>query len=414
MKKFYSLLAGIMVLGTAHAQLDTVTRFNQVIQDLQTFDNKLFIGGNFTENEGSTCYWSAYYDGNNITRHTTLIGGIGIRNFAVFDNELYNVGAMDFGFSTGVGLWNGTGWTDGGSTNYSHSTIYSDISFLYVESDDGVIRSKVAGGNFLPFYDFAGTGGLQSIQRYGNMVIFAGSFAAIGGVSANNIAQWDGGGWLPMGDGLNNNAGSMALYNGELYVAGSFTLAGTTVVDGIAKWDGTNWTDVGGGLAGSSGSSGINDMIVFNGLLYVSGRFDMIGGQTADDFAYWDGSSWTGINLPHPELSLRSMTIYDGELYLGGWDFNTSRLYRYLGGVGVPDYHDQLKLSVFPNPSDGLYTIQLDNNDPEFEYVVFNSVGQEVQTGNTARVDLSNQEAGLYYLRVVSGKSTATEKLIKH
>jgi hypothetical protein len=38
------------------AQWVQVGQFNQFINDLQTFDGKLFVGGSFTQFEGNTCY----------------------------------------------------------------------------------------------------------------------------------------------------------------------------------------------------------------------------------------------------------------------------------------------------------------------------------------------------------------------
>ncbi|HIN39430.1 MAG TPA: hypothetical protein EYM84_04075 [Flavobacteriales bacterium] len=66
---------------------------------MKSFDGKLFMGGNFTNNENSTCYWSAYYNGISITRHTSLIGGGGVRALDAFDGELYAAGDMQHGFS---------------------------------------------------------------------------------------------------------------------------------------------------------------------------------------------------------------------------------------------------------------------------------------------------------------------------
>ena len=414
MKKAYLVVAALSAIMSANAQLDTVTFFNQVIQDIKTFDGKLFIGGNFTQNEGSTCYWSAYYNGSSVSTHTSLIGGGGVRQFEVFDNTLYNAGTMDFGGVLGVGEWTGSTWNDGGSINYSHSTIYADVNELYVESDNGLIRSKTAGGNWTTFYDFAGNGGIGGIVRYGSNLIFCGSFTDVNGVTASNIAQWDGSNWSPLGAGLDGSAGKMVVYNNELYVAGDFTLAGSTVVDGIAKWDGSAWSDVGGGLTGGSFASGINDMIVHNNLLYVVGRIDVIGGQTADDFAYWDGSNWTGINYPHPESTMRCIEVYNNEIYIGTFDFTKSRLYRYLGGVGIAENTLENAVSVSPNPSNGIFNLELDDYSKEINYTVVNSMGQQILTGNDSVIDLTNHESGIYYLQIISGESTKTIKLAKN
>lgn len=71
------------------------------------------MGGNFTKLEGQISYWSAYYDGNSFTRHTVMLGGTGVRMFEVFNGSLYNVGAIQYGSSLGVGEWTGSTWTIG-------------------------------------------------------------------------------------------------------------------------------------------------------------------------------------------------------------------------------------------------------------------------------------------------------------
>lgn len=413
MKKTYLLFCGLISAINASSQLDTVTYFNQVIKDIQVFDNNLHIGGNFTQNEGSTCYWSAYYNGSSVTRHTNLIGGSGVRGLEVFDNQLYNVGAMDFGGTVGVGVWDGYSWDDAGSTNYSHSTIYADVNDLYIESDNGLIRKKTASGSWTLFYDFAGVGGIGSIIRYGANLIFGGSFTSVNGVSASNIAQWNGSNWSALGTGLNGSVGAMEVYNNELYVTGTFTLAGSTAVTNIAKWNGTSWADVGAGLAGASFGNGISDMIVHDNKLFVVGRFDLIGGQVADDIAWWNGSTWTGVNYPHPELSLTCIEVFNNEIYIGSFDFSKSRLYRYMGGVGLTENEMKNSVEIYPNPSKGIYTIKLPKNQSSVQFKVVNNVGQEILSGEGVIVDLTNQEAGIYYCNIFNNSGYSVIKLIK-
>jgi hypothetical protein len=70
-KKITLLLSFSIVLFTnAFAQQwDTVANFNSYIMCLKSFNNKLFIGGDFTNSTNNTddCYWSAYFVGNSLT-----------------------------------------------------------------------------------------------------------------------------------------------------------------------------------------------------------------------------------------------------------------------------------------------------------------------------------------------------------
>ena len=60
----------------------------------------------------------------------------------------------------------------------------------------------------------------------------------------------------------------------------------------IAVWDGTSWSDVGGGLGSDAYS-----LAIFDGALYVGGRFDNAGGDAgADRVAKWDNSTWSELD----------------------------------------------------------------------------------------------------------------------
>src|SRR5262245_22049552 len=63
-----------------------------------------------------------------------------------------------------------------------------------------------------------------------------GDFTQLGGVSARNIARWDGVAWSPLGSGFSQPYSCFALAfdgSGGLFAGGAF---------GLAKWDGTSWT----------------------------------------------------------------------------------------------------------------------------------------------------------------------------
>ncbi len=69
--------------------------------------------------------------------------------------------------------------------------------------------------------------------------------------------------------------------------------------------------------------------------------------------------------------------------------------------------------SVFPIPTQGPVTITA---DALLEVTVFSATGQEVlrrqTSGNEARLDLSNQDSGLYFVRVRTGQGTQIKKVV--
>ena len=71
-----------------HAQWKDETTFGQVITDLKVYNDELFIVGGFLKREGSTCFWSARYDGNSFTNQT--LAQIELwNNSDQYDNEVY-------------------------------------------------------------------------------------------------------------------------------------------------------------------------------------------------------------------------------------------------------------------------------------------------------------------------------------
>jgi hypothetical protein len=121
----------------------------------------------------------------------------------------------------------------------------------------------------------------------------AGKFASIGGVTASNIAKWNGTTWSALGSGTNDVVYALAIYDdgaGEkLYAGGTFTLAGGVSVHYIARWNGTAWSalshEPGGvvaALAAYAEGPGPS--------LYAGG-----GSLNPGMVLRWDGNTWSGV-----------------------------------------------------------------------------------------------------------------------
>ncbi|MHC4081673.1 MAG: hypothetical protein ACYTGD_11390 [Planctomycetota bacterium] len=126
----------------------------------------------------------------------------------------------------------------------------------------------------------------------------AGHFSGAGGLMVNNIARWDGANWDRLGNGLDDSVYALAIFDDgsgpALYAGGTFTHAGAVEATGIARWDGSAWSAVGGSVDGdvfalaarSSGPGGTPT-------LYVGGSFSTAGSVEASGIASWDGTSWS-------------------------------------------------------------------------------------------------------------------------
>lgn len=101
-------------------------------------------------------------------------------------------------------------------------------------------------------------------------------------------------------------------YHGELYIGGTF-VASNGIEDFGRVFDDSLF-DV-----GVNGDSWVNDMVVYNGLLYVGGYFYANAGNAADMLMCWDGSQWFN---PFPQVrfgtQIRDLLVEDGVLYISG------------------------------------------------------------------------------------------------
>lgn len=413
MKKVIILIVFITCYGSLKAQWDSIAMYNQVISDLKVFNGNLFIVGDFTKYQNYNCYWSSYYNGSIIVCNTNTIGGSGIRAIEVFNGELYSVDALYHGYAIGVGKWNGSSWQDGGSTDYSHSLIYADGNDLYVGSDNGVIRKKTGNGSFQTFYNFTNNNIVSSICRYGNELIFAGSFDTIGGIPAKNIAKWNGTIWQPLGSGISIGTQCMAVYNNELYVAGKITTAGGNTVSNIAKWNGSTWSSVGGGIT-SVGLNGVQDMKVYNGALYIVGDFTQIGSINTSNVATWNGYQWTGLNLVHNDNFANCIEVYNNKIYVGTFSFYHSHLFRYMGLQSVEENGNVIVINIYPNPVINNLIIETpDKTTIDFMNISGQKIKSIISNSVITSIDLKNISSGIYFVKAVTDKGFVIKKIIK-
>jgi subtilisin family serine protease len=94
--------------------------------------------------------------------------------------------------------------------------------------------------------------------------------------------------------------------------------------------------------------------------------------------------------------------------------FNNTGIYSYTG--------EKLECELFPNPSDGLFTIRYDSNkNHDLNFEIFNMIGDLVQSdswktvsgSNLRPVDLSGMPGGVYLLRLSSSEGFVSIKTIK-
>ena len=158
----------------------------------------------------------------------------------------------------------------------------------------------------------------------GPALYVGGAFASVDGVSANNVARWDGSEWAAVGEGTSTDVFALTTFDdgtGEaLYAAGRFASVGGEPFNRIARWDGTQWTSLGTGF-----DNWVYGLAVFDDgtgdSLYAGGRFEEVDGVAAQRVARWDGDRWWPVEGGADNTVERLAVLADdrGEgLYAGG------------------------------------------------------------------------------------------------
>nr|NQU91379.1 T9SS type A sorting domain-containing protein [Bacteroidota bacterium] len=72
-------------------------------------------------------------------------------------------------------------------------------------------------------------------------------------------------------------------------------------------------------------------------------------------------------------------------------------------------------LSIYPNPSDGIFTISINGLDQDINYVIVNARGQEVYEGTlleSQEIDLSAEAKGVYFIKFMNENVLRIEKVV--
>lgn len=281
---------------------------------IETYDDgsgpALYVGGNFEVIGGLPADSIAKWDGSawsDVDGSAASIGPIGVStavNTLLTYDDGHGPRLFAGGIFTGMGkaaasciaAWNGQSWSQV-SGNGANDVIYS-------------VKSGQWGGE--------------------NVVLATGLFTVIGGAAANRIAIFNGKNWSALGSGITGPVFDAAIFDDgsgpAIYAVGIFATAGGQPASSIAKWNGTSWSALGSGINGFVYSAVVHD----DGsgpALYVGGNFSMAGGIFVPGLARWNGSTWSGVGpattsaAPGDVRDLVSLSLNGGptRLYAAGF-----------------------------------------------------------------------------------------------
>ncbi len=342
-----------------------------VVYDLNVFDDgagtSLFVAGNFNIVGSVTANNVARFNGVSWFALGTGTSG-DIDALAVYDDgtgaALYACGSFDYAgdlLVNHVAKWDGTVWSAlSGPSDTGLGGLFHEASILAVY-DDGTGAALYVGGAF----DTAGGVAVNSVAKWngntwsslgsglaglnrqvyalteyddgsGASLFVGGEFTSAGGVTVNNIAEWDGSSWSalsgPSGTGMDLSVFSFGVFDdgtgAALIAGGSFNVAGGVMANNVAGWDGSEWSAL-AGPPGNGLNGGAGAFVEFDDgsgpALYAGGYFETAGGVLVNHIAKWDGSAWsalTGASGTGVNARVQALAVHDdgsgAALYVGG------------------------------------------------------------------------------------------------
>jgi hypothetical protein len=153
---------------------------------------------------------------------------------------------------------------------------------------------------------------------------------------------------------------------------------------------------------------------LFNPMITQNGHLLFTDTSSYDFQWYYNGNPISGatgqlITADNEGDYWVELTAYDGCVY-------TSAV-QTVDFTSLLDLGDDLTFSMGPNPSSGEFTIHLSEGVTDhFTITILDITGrmvyQQIEHSNETNIDLSNQEAGTYFVRITVGDKSATKTLI--
>ena len=452
-----SVFLGVMICVTQYAVGQTCwsalgTGVGSTPYALTEYNGNLIAGGFFSTAGGAAAKNIAQWNGSSWSTLGSGLNtnpgffGTSVTSFATYNGNLYVGGSFDTagGVAAGsIALWNGSAWSSPGTglagrtLNYSDGgssgppVVYAMATYnnnLYAAgtftSAGGVRAADIASWNGTSWAAL-GTGidtdGIvQCLTVYNGKLIAAGDFNTAGGLQVANIAAWDGTSWSALGNGLGSltvgyqyeMVQALAVYQGDLYASLSGTDNSGSPYFFVAKWDGTAWSGIAGGPGiGTNCYGEVLSMLAYGGKLIVGGRYNIIGNDTTNTgLAQWNGSSWSALANSDSSQDYIALTTYNGNLVAGGFldridGVNVQNVAEYTCGAnGINELHQSIAVHLYPNPTNGIFNISVDNLRDKATVSIYNLLGQRVLTSSLSadktEINLAGEALGTYLYRV--------------
>ena len=209
-------------------------------------------------------------------------------------------------------------------------------------------------------------------------------------------------------DGNGTDSGHVRVYKN---IVGTWSQIGNDI-NGEAAYDQSGWSVslsadgnilAIGAIRNDGNGSDSGHVRVFQN---IAGTWSQIGndinGEAADDASGYSVS-----------LSSNGSTIGIGAIYNSANGTNSGHVRVYdLTTILASDSFIQSNFSIYPNPSNGILNIALENNLQIVKVNFYNQLGQLAKTATTSTISTLELAKGTYFVEVITNQGKATKKII--
>lgn len=355
---------------------------NGPVYAITRFDGKIFVGGSFTEADGTPVQNVAYWDGSSWHSAGCVMGTV--KDFLVVGSALFVVGDFSGCISVpgeGFAAWNGSDW----------------------EMIDGL------------------TGHVNTATTLGSNIVLGGTFTY--GAATLHAIQWNSGsGFTALTGTINNEVMDLAVWNDTLYAACKRTdLLDTTSL--LLKFTASGWTSLYSSagyfpFSPYMGTLSFNTLCNEGTILDIGGNFGydpMIGTVALNAYALGTESLWALV-----DSAINTMEIFKGDLIMGG-------NFKYGGSVqvngiakrqstsGIPYCPGGNTTFWYPNPVASGATLFADGATQYTQCIWRDLTGRQISnttlpSGGTVAVP--GVAPGLYLLQLTDANGAVTQHKI--
>jgi len=194
-----------------------------------------------------------------------------------------------------------------------------------------------ADNSWVPYTDDFSGGAIHCLENINGLLVAGGSFESINGQPVNHLAYYNGswhgygsgpagqvqclawsddtiyaahkspsnqvsryqdGQWTDMGGAFDGDIFCLAVYEDHLFAGGRFQSVDGVQTANLAWWSGESWMPYGSGVRGATNyTTRIDDLVEYDGKLYMMGKFLFAGNRAADNIAYLEGPLFDSRNI---------------------------------------------------------------------------------------------------------------------